>query len=260
MYLFVKLLVKLSAFLLTLCILCFFCLPHQAMATQFKSSNTITVATHIEPPLINIENGMFVGQNADIARLLAQSINKKISFIKCPFARCLAMAEKGQADMMIAIRKTAERETYLDFLSQPFSSHILPVRFYVRKNSKLDINQYDHLLGLKIGMLRGATFFERFDQDHTLQKITLPNHNLLVSMLIKGRIDTFLGREVSIEARTDKETYQNEMKMAPYIYQKKVDAYIAVSKKSPLRKQVPALSKNLITLLNNGAIEKLLIK
>ncbi|KXI28475.1 hypothetical protein AX660_15390 [Paraglaciecola hydrolytica] len=243
--------------------LCYFAVLALNFAGFFSHAakfENIVIATHIEPPLVDLIDGKFVGQNVDVALALAHSLNMQVSFIQCPFARCLAITQEGNADMMVSIRKTPEREEYLHFLSRPFSSNNLPVRFYQLKTNRHVINAYEDISSLDIGVLRGATYFERFDHDLALHKIPLTNHNQLIEMLLKGRIDTFLGREVSIQALTDKTTYEQQMKMAPYIYIKRFDAYIAVSKRSPLAPRVNELSKALSELLDSGELDKLLIK
>jgi polar amino acid transport system substrate-binding protein len=92
---------------------------------------------HIEPPLVYIENEQFKGENIDVMRLLAKRMNKKIEFIYCPFARCLLMTYQGQVDMLVAINKIDERLIFLNYLDQPCSSIMTPVRFYLTKHSSI---------------------------------------------------------------------------------------------------------------------------
>ena len=223
-----------------------------------NDQNTLIVATHIEPPLVNIINGTFTGQNVEVAKMLANAIGKKVTFLYCPFARCLNMTRDGKADMMIAINKTVKREKFLDYLDQPFSSKITPVRFYIKSERKLTINNYDDLQGLTIGVLRGATYFKRFDNDPHINKVEITTHRQLIDMLLKGRIDSFLGRELSIRNRVDERTYTNKMRMAPYTYNKRNDYYIAISKKSSDKLNIKQLSHSLDNLISDGSINAVL--
>lgn len=220
--------------------------------------DTIIIATHIEPPLVYIKDGVFAGPNVEVAKVLMDAAGKKATFIYCPFARCLTMTKDGKADMMIAINKTMEREKYLDYLAQPFSSKITPVRFYVKQGSILKIDNYEDLQGLNIGVLRGATYFPRFDNDNQLNKVDITTHKQLIEMLLKNRIDTFLGRELSIKSRVDEDVYNTELVVTPYIYNKTNDSYIVVSKKSAAKIDVKQLSKILDSLLADGTIDKLI--
>jgi polar amino acid transport system substrate-binding protein len=222
-----------------------------------QSRQTITVATHIQAPFIELIDGKFIGRNAEIAYKLAATINKKIEFIECPFARCLSMTRDGHADMMVAIRKTKDREQYLNYLTNPLSRTVTPIRFFLLKNDLREINHYKDITNLNIGVLRGASYFPRFDQDQSLKKIPITTHKQLIAMLLKGRIDTFLGREISIKLQTDPHSYQDNMKMARYIYKNVTDIYIAVSKHSYLNEHSKLLSENLDKLLKTKEVKKL---
>lgn len=234
--------------------------PNANELAQNTAKDSILIATHIEAPFIYLENETFKGSNVEVAELLAARMNKTLEFIYCPFARCLAMAREGKADMMLSLIKNEERETFLSYLEQPFQHLETPVRFYVNKDSDLSIESYEDLHKLNVGVLRGATYFERFDEDQELSKVAIKSHTQLVEMLLKNRIDTFLGKETCTQDIVDRNTYEKELAMAPYIFHKKSDFYIAISKKSPLHKEVEEFSKALDQLMANGEIDKVLTR
>lgn len=221
------------------------------------AENTITLATHIEPPLVYFENDVLKGTNIEVARLLAKHLNLSLQFTQCPFARCLSLLESGQVDMMVGINKTKPRQSYLSYLSQPYNTRTTPVRFYLRKDADITIDNYDDLAGLSVGVLRGASFFERFDNDTSLYKLEVTTHKQLIDMLLKGRFDTFLGREISIRQHISADIYQNEMKLAPYIYKKKNDSYIVLSKASNFNEYLELFSQTLNELIAQGEIKKI---
>ena len=99
-----------------------------------EQRDTIRIATYLEPPMIDFVDGKYVGENIDVIRLLIKALNKTPKFLKCPFARCLAMMKYGQADIIVAIRKTTKREKYIGYLVRPFEVQHFPLRFYLRKN------------------------------------------------------------------------------------------------------------------------------
>lgn len=228
-----------------------------AFYVQAKVNETIIIASHVNPPSVYINDGKFTGYNVDIANMLVSRLNKKPAFVYCPFARCLSMLKDGQADMMIAINKTPERQIYIDYLEQPFLSIHTPVKFYSSKHKNINIEKYEDLKGLNIGVLRGASYFKRFDNDASLNKVYISTHRQLINLLVKGRIDTFLGREISIRHQVSKQIYQEELKEMSYIYSKANDFYIGMSKKSIFNEQVDELSKMLDELLESGAIDTL---
>lgn len=227
---------------------------------QAREQSTLVIATHIEPPLIYLQQGEFNGPNAEIAKLLAASINKTAVFVQCPFARCLYMAKAGRADMLIGINKNAERMAYLDYLATPYTSISTPINFYLNTDNLHNITKHEDLANLTIGVVRGATIYPKFNQDKSLKTIEVSTHEQLIEMLLKQRIDTFAAKDLSIRARVPRDIYQNKMQMADYSYHKQADFYIAVSKKSPLNLDHQQLSQHLALLLNNGTIERLLNK
>ncbi len=220
-----------------------------------QSAKAIIVATHIEPPFSDIIDGEFVGENIDIANALAEKLNKNVRFVYCPIARCLSLIRDGKADMIVAVRKTAIREQFLYYLNPPIKIQKQPLRFYIRANSKVTVDKYDDLQPLKIGVLRGASYFDKFDHDTKIVKIPLTTHQQLINMLLKGRIDTFLEREESITPLVEQKVYATSIKLAKYSYDKGVGSYIAISKKSPFVNELSEFSSALSTLQRTGKIK-----
>ena len=225
-----------------------------------KSPKTLMVILHIEPPYSDIVDGKFIGENVDIARALAAQMGKEIEFLYCPVARCMSMIKSGQADIIVGVRKTALREESLGFLTSPIKIQALPLRFYLHANNNFSINNYDDLYSLKVGYLRGATYFDKFDFDKKITKVPLTNYHQLVDMLLKNRIDTFIEREESIIPIIKKSFHADNIKLAKFSYDKGVKSYIAVSKNSAFIDELAELSQALEVLLENGEIKKILDK
>ncbi|MEW6981364.1 substrate-binding periplasmic protein [Colwelliaceae bacterium 6471] len=228
---------------------------NQAYAEENRS---LKIATYIEPPFTQIVDNKFTGQNIEIAKLLASSINLEPVFIRCPFARCMSMIEHGDADMIIALRKTAEREKFLTYLTPPYHTQHFPLRFYTLANSNISIERYEDLANLTIGTLRATTYFDRFDHDASLNKVNVTEFEQLINMLKKQRIDTFLEREESVLALMTKEEYDTTFKLAKFQYDNAVDVYAAMSKNSPKLKYLEQLSDNLEQFIQDGTIKALL--
>lgn len=222
------------------------------------TSGTIRLATYLEPPMIDKVNNRYVGKNIEVVKLLAKTLKKKIIYIPCPTARCLSLMRKGQADMMISVRKTPERERYLSFISPPFFTQHFPLRFFINSTNDLHIKNYQDLTRLTIGVIRGSTYFDKFDHDNQLTKVELTSREQLVQMLLKNRIDTFIEREESIVSWLPEPQYKSAFKLASYQYDRSVDSYIAIAKRSPLQQELSHLSDTLSQLVNSGAINKIL--
>ena len=67
---------------------------------------------------------------------------------------------------------------------------------------------------LRIGLLRGAAYFDQLDNDATLIKVKVSTIEQLIGMLLKGRIDTFLGREESINPIIERIRFKHKLKVS----------------------------------------------
>jgi len=241
-------------------IVALFIIFQSTLPAYAQHGDAIRVATFIEPPMVNFVNGKFIGENIDVARLLAKKLNKKVTFIQCPIARCLSMIKDGKADMIISLKKTAARMQYMTFLSQPFKVQNNPLRFYTLQNSPLKINTFNDLHNLSVGTVRGAAYFEEFDNNNSIDKVAVTGHLQLIQMLLKGRIDTFLEREETIRPLIDNNLYNEKIKLAKYQYNNPVYSYIAISKKSPFHQATKEISAKLKNLIANGEFAPLMDK
>ena len=217
-----------------------------------QASDKVRVAVHIEPPAEDFVDNKFVGRNVEVARTLVAAMGKEVQFTQCPFARCFSMLQKGHVDMLIGLRKTKDRLKTISFLSEPMYYQHFPLRFYVNTKNAIKIESYEDLEDLSIGVLRGGTYFERFDQDKELMKIEVATHKQLVNMLRKKRIDTFPEREESVLPWINKANYDVEFSLAKYQYDEAVASYIGISKKSPFNAEIEAFSATLQKLKASG--------
>ena len=235
--------------------LLFLLLPLQSYAF---THGELRIATYIEEPFSYIKNNKLVGENIEIAKLLAKSVKLDPLFIHCPFARCLAMVKHGQADMIFGLRKLPEREVYLTFLTPPYMIQHYPVRFFTLKSASHPIKKFSDLKGLTVGVLRGATYFDQFDKSKEIKKVELTTRKQLIKMLLRGRIDTFLEREETIKPLVSATDYKEKLALADYLYDRASATYIAISKHSKIQGYRKQLSKNLRKFVNDGTIQKLM--
>ena len=224
-------------------------------AEAMTKNNELIIATFIEPPFVDEVAGELFGEHIDIARLLAKSINIKPVFVRCPFARCLTMVKRGQADMIFGLLKIPEREKDLIFLHPPYMVQHYPLRFYTLADKHISIDGFDDLKPLSVGVLRGASYFDLFDKDDSIKKVELTSRPQLVQMLLRGRIDTFLEREESIRPLLPEQEYKQKLSLASYQYSHAVNSFIAISKHSEVSKYATDLAQEIDRLLKNGTIE-----
>ncbi|WP_448550096.1 substrate-binding periplasmic protein [Thalassotalea fusca] len=217
------------------------------------------MAVYIEPPYADVSNGQYVGVNIEIVTLIAQRLNRQVNFTECPFIRCMSLMRTGTVDLIVGIKKDKERAKYVSYLDEPYNVQYFPLNFYLLKDSNHNIKQYDDLKNLRIGTIRGALYFERFDRDNELLKTTVTTYEQLIKLLMRKRIDTFIEREESITPWVKSDVYNQRFKKAEYQYSKAVGSYIAVSKKSPLIKKIAQINEIQNQLIQTGAINQIFL-
>ncbi len=224
------------------------------------SEGKLTVATFIEPPFAFLVDNEFVGEHVEIVKTLSKSLNLTPIFIRCPFARCLTLVEQGKADLIFGLKKLPEREKNLIFLHPPYMVQHFPLRFFTLASKEIEINNIDDLKHLTVGVLRGGSYFELFDNNSMIEKVELNSREQLVNMLLRGRIDTFIEREESILPFLSIEEYYQKFSLANYQYDKAANSYIAISKHSNVKYLAKSLSEQLNKLVSNGTIETIRMK
>ncbi|MBL4942669.1 MAG: transporter substrate-binding domain-containing protein [Colwellia sp.] len=227
--------------------------------TMVQAKN-LTVAIFIEPPFADLVDGEFVGENIDIVKALSKSVDLTPIFIRCPFIRCLALVKHGKADMIMGLRKLVDREKDLIFLSPPYMVQHYPLRFFTLTSQEIAINSFADLNNLTVGMLRGASYFDLFDDDKVIKKVELTSRTQLINMLLRGRIDVFIEREESVLPHLPLEQYLQKFTLAKYQYDQSENAYIAISKHSHIKEYAERLSAHLKTLVTNGTIKAIRMK
>lgn len=224
-------------------------------------AQTVRVAVYNEPPFAEYKDGQFTGENIELARLFADSINADVVFLACPFVRCMSLVKKGEADMIFGVKRTAAREKDYAFLDQPYTIQHFPLQFYTLKSRQIKIDQYEDLSGLVVGTVRGSVYYPDFDRDNQLTKVSVTSSQQLLELLMKQRIDTFIEREDSLLPllRQDNK-YQKQIVPNKYMYDKQVDVHLALSKRSFIYQYRDQLSYNLQQFLTNGDIDRVLAR
>lgn len=195
----------------------------------------------------------FSGIYVDILFALAAETGLTVQFIEVPFARGLAMMQGGDADMLLGPNRTPEREQYMHYLEAPLPAE--PKAFILREDSP-QIARYEDLRGLRIATLRAAHYFERFDQDGSLQKIPAQDYHEALRLLGGKRADAvivpeMLGRWLMRQARLGYRFAEYKAPGNP--------SYFALARKSPLMARAGDIQAALKRLLDRGDFLHLLL-
>jgi len=198
------------------------------------------------------------GIDVDIVREIARRMNLDLAFVRCPWLRCLDLMETGDADLLSSAYKKPDRERFMHYLTSPYLND-LPISFYVRKGSGIRIARYEDLYQLdSVGVLRGAGYFERFDNDARIRKYEVASQAQLFPMLISGRIQAMAGYVPTENYRLKVQGYAGSVEKTAYVYDEDARVYLAISRKSPLASRLAEFDRVHEELLREGFIARVI--
>ncbi|MGH8354873.1 MAG: substrate-binding periplasmic protein [Pseudomonas sp.] len=152
---------------------------------------TLRIVTEPWAPYVYEENGEPRGLDYDASAIVLKRLGVEVKWYFLPWKRCLTMLEQGQADGILDIFRTAEREKQMLFPAEPMSSVEL-VLFYAKARPHA-FQRLEDLRGLKIGVSPGYWYANRAFRESTLfTREPAPTHEANFGKLLRGRIDLLI--------------------------------------------------------------------
>jgi polar amino acid transport system substrate-binding protein len=164
------------------------------------------------------------------------------------------MVQQGEVDVMLGPLETEERSELIEFVAPAFP----PERrlfFYLNKEHRIE--RYADLYGRAIGVLEGASYFPRFDDDEDLLKEPAPRYENLMLMLQKGRVDVVIAPELVGLYAVEK--LGLDIEVSPFFVPGE-RSYIAVAKNSPVIQYADDIRAALKLIEMEGIHEDLVLK
>ncbi|WP_432467295.1 substrate-binding periplasmic protein [Agarivorans sp. Z349TD_8] len=174
-----------------------------------------------------------------------------------PFARRLRSLELGSIDISAGLHKTKDREKSLYFLKPPYldsSRHF----FVLRKQELLPLARYKDLYALRVGVKLGASYFEPFDHDSKMTKVSLNDNSACLELLYRNRLDACIVGEVGRHFALNGKVWKGRFKLASFQGGNDTPVYIAISKRSSLYVEREQLDALLQGLTDSGEIRQVI--
>jgi polar amino acid transport system substrate-binding protein len=150
------------------------------------------------------------GTHISALEVLADVLGKELTYVQSPnFARCVAMLKKGNVDVIAGLNQTEKRKNFAFYA--PFKA---ADELKVISKEGLIINTYNDFKGKIIGVSRGSAYFPRFDNDDTLDKISVQSDRIGISLLLKNRIDLVMLNPAILEIHSE-EINNTKLKVSP---------------------------------------------
>ncbi|WP_298186467.1 transporter substrate-binding domain-containing protein [uncultured Pseudomonas sp.] len=171
-------------------------------------AQTLRIVSESWAPYIYEEQDTLKGRDYEAAQIVLQRLGVEVEWQLLPWKRCLMAIELGQADAILDIFRTPEREVSMIYPDEPMSQ-IEFVLFYANARP-YPFRQLPDLRGLKVGVSAGYWYANRQFRDSTLfTREAAPSHSANLGKLLRDRVDlvindrrggTFLIKQMGIQA------------------------------------------------------------
>lgn len=196
------------------------------------------------------------GASIDLLPLLVPA-GVKLKAVVYPWKRAQQMAQEGRIDLLLSLRKTPERETYLLFSHHPIFAN--PIAIFRLRGKQNSMDDWQTLVGLRGGVSLGDTFGSKFDlflQQHlTVETADSMQENF--EKLRLGRIDYFVSGQYAGHYYLHRQSMEREIEvLSPPVTNESI--HIGFSRRSPCQALEPYVSARLQELEQSGYIKRLL--
>lgn len=150
----------------------------------------LRIVTEPWAPYVYEENGQILGLDYETTAIVFQRLGIEVEWQFLPWKRCLAMLEQGQADGVLDIFHSEERDSTLLYPSEPLSQ-VEFVMFYANERPH-NFSTLEDLRGLTIGTSPGYLYSQDFSESPLFLREPAPSHAANFGKLMRGRIDLLI--------------------------------------------------------------------
>lgn len=229
------------------------------LAHSVKANERLVVAVDHAPPYsYTLGETRPRGLLIDIMMRISKQLNISLQLTPCPVSRCVQLIKAGQADIGGAFIKTPERARDMVFLEPAYMVLSSPFVFYAQTELDITVNNYQDLYGKRIGVVRGAAHFARFDNDKALNKVAVQSERIAMDLLLKGRLDVVIAVEQTADhslSVLNQPTHR--LKKLNYRHDEPILGFAVASKRSENQKLIKQVQETLWSLAQSGELSQL---
>ena len=198
------------------------------------------------------------GTGVNIAREIARRLNKTFEIRIYPYERCLKQMQSGERDMLLMVKKTPERETYMAF-SDVASTDPQLVYYNPEKIKSFEWNTWADFKPYRIGLVRGFDYgeFTKAAKTHPLQIEPVANDNQNIKKLFAGRLDLILvNRSTMLFFLDNNSDFRYELKHASKPVSN-ASFHIGLARKGKAISLLPEINRVLREMKSDGTLNRL---
>ena len=203
-------------------------LPLLFALTCAGAEDALRVDFRERPPEMRAVDGMPSGPLISVLETAAERIGVDVHWRLAPFLRSLDDLRSGRIDLVPRVLMTEPRSEYIHFLPS-IGSQQLNVRFIVHPGREGELNRYEDLHRLSVGVKRGTAYFEPFDSDGQLDRVYASDDAQLVAMFRAGRLDAIAVLDaIPMETQLQAMNFR-DYSYAHYAHQQTLDNHFGAS-------------------------------
>jgi polar amino acid transport system substrate-binding protein len=223
-------------------------------------SRLILTADPAYPPLHWYDGNKLQGASIEIAIRVLEDL--KIPYevrYSGPLPRVMLLAERGEVDMVVTLKKTPEREQFLLFPKTAAFAN--PVAVFAMRKHNFEFTGRRDLIGLRGGITSGNLFGDGLDEylrnSLTFEEANSPENNF--DKLNLGRIDYFItGFYAGMAYLLKRGDENNFVALTPYVAA--TPNYIALTRNGHCSEKLGLIEERIALLKKNGVIDALIQK
>lgn len=229
------------------------------LTRSYGDDSVWTVAYSPEIPIsyADEKTGHVTGLDVEIIEEALKSQGEQVKSYLLPWNQCLDLVSRGLIDAIASFSHSNEREKQFKF-SHPYREG-MPFLFISPAGSLYPINRYEDLYSLRIGVIEGYAYTQRFAEDARLKKDVNLNEETLFMKLEAGQIDVMILDEGVAKFLIKKLKNQNKVRIEPFTLQEKIPPHIhlGVSLRSTKNSRLAQFEKGLETIRANGTLNRI---
>ena len=193
------------------------------------------------------------GIDVDIWDEIGRRLNLDITYVKCPWARCLAGMKDGSLDGLVSLAYRDDRAEYIHYTAPPV--YKLTTVFYVQKGESHILQKYEDLYDLNVGFVNKSAYFDPFNDDTKIRKHGVVAEIQLIKMLAQNRLDTFIGTDPQVAYQIKETGFKGALEKAEYYPGNELPLFLGVSKSSAHAKKIDQINTTIEAILDEGLID-----
>lgn len=148
---------------------------------------SLRLVTEPWAPYVYLQDGKPTGIDYEITALVFKRLGIDVQWQFLPWRRCLMMLQQGQADGVLDIFESPERDSELLYPSEPLSE--VEFVLYQAKARPHAFNRLEDLRGLKVGVSPGFLYGQDFRASTLFEREPAPTLEANLGKLVLGRVD-----------------------------------------------------------------------